>query len=40
MKLGKDFVFVCRLVLAIIKALMIVFEGENSDTPGNGGNIK
>lgn len=34
MQLGKDFVIVARLVIAIIRAILEVFNSNNGDTDG------
>lgn len=40
MHLGKDFVWVAKLILLIIKALLQFAEASNGDTDGNGKEIQ
>lgn len=40
MKLGKDFAFIARIVMAVLKALLQLGEKLNDDTPGNGDDIQ
>lgn len=40
MKLGKDFFTVARILIAVLKAILQLFEGENEDSPGDGSKLK
>lgn len=40
MKLGKDFGWIARIILAILKALLQMSESINEDTDGNGKDIE
>lgn len=39
MKLGKDFVFWAKMILALIRALLQFAAKDNEDSPGDGKEI-